>query len=237
MVPCSMQQQSQPSSEEVRAILAAEERPVMLAFSCGKDALASWLAMQDAGITEVRPYYLFYVPDLRFVQESIDRFSEFFGQHIPAYPHPSLFRWLNNLIFQAPERCASIEAADLPNPSYIDMMCLLREEFGLADDTWVADGVRAADSPVRRISFATHGVMKPKTGKVSVIWDWRKRDVMGRIEKAGIDLPPDYEWFGRSFDGLDYRFLEPMSRHAPDDYERVLEWFPLARLELMRRGI
>ena len=34
-------------SAEIRADLAAEGRPVLLAFSCGKDALAAWLAMRD----------------------------------------------------------------------------------------------------------------------------------------------------------------------------------------------
>jgi 3'-phosphoadenosine 5'-phosphosulfate sulfotransferase (PAPS reductase)/FAD synthetase len=232
-----MGQLEQPTSAEVRRILADEGRPVLLAFSCGKDALASWLAMRDAGITEIYPYYLYYVPGLEFVQRSVDRYSELFGVQVRQYPHPSLFRWLNNLVFQAPERCASIEAAQFPNPTYTDMLVMLREEYGLAADTWVADGVRAADSPVRRISFQTHGVMKPKSGKVSVIWDWRKRDVMGRIEQEGFELPPDYQWFGRSFDGIDYRFLEPLSRHAPDDYQRVLDWFPLARLELFRRDV
>ena len=40
----------QPTSAEVRATLAAEGRPVLVAFSTGKDALACELALQDAGI-------------------------------------------------------------------------------------------------------------------------------------------------------------------------------------------
>ncbi|MFD6070295.1 hypothetical protein [Amycolatopsis lurida] len=50
-------------------------------------------------------------------------------------------------------------------------------------------------------------------------------------------LPIDYEWYGRSFDGLDYRFIEPLSRHAPEDYARALDWFPLAELELLRHDL
>lgn len=57
---------------------------------------------------------------------------------------------------------------------------------------------------------------------------------MDAISAEGIGLPPDYEWFGRSFDGLDHRFLAPLSEHAPADYQRVLRWFPLADLELAR---
>ena len=51
---------------------------------------------------------------------------------------------------------------------------------------------------------------------------------MDAIRGAGIELPPEYAWFGRSFDGLDRRFLGPIQQHAARDYARILEWFPLA---------
>lgn len=223
-------------SIEIRADLAAEGRPVLLAFSCGKDAIATWLALQDSGI-EVIPYYLYYLPGLAFIEASLDRFEREFGASIARYPHPSIYRMLNNLVFQPPERCAIIEAAKLPTPTYEQMLTLVREDLGLPADTWVADGVRAADSIVRRASIIRHGPSKRRSGKVSAIWDWRKAEVLGRIHDAGIDLPVDYEWFGRSFDGIDRRFLEPLSIHAPEDYRRVLDWFPLAELELMRYAI
>ena len=76
--------------------------------------------------------------------------------------------------------------------------------------------------------------MKPSSRKVSPVADWLKGEVLARIKSAGIPLPVDYEWFGRSFDGIDYRFIEPLSRFAPDDFARVLDWFPLAEAELVR---
>jgi hypothetical protein len=225
------------SSAEIRAELAAAGRPVMLAFSCGKDSIAAWLALRDSGVEDIRPYCMEYVPGLQFVQDSLEYFEDYFGTRIARYPHPSIYRWLNNFVFQAPERCAIIEAADLPTPTYEQIVELIRGDFNVPADTWVCDGVRAADSIVRRVSIKRHGPMKPKSGKVSPVWDWRKHEVYDRIEAANITLPPDYEWFGRSFDGLDYRFLEPLSRNAPEDYQRILEWFPLADLELIRRDI
>jgi hypothetical protein len=33
--------------------------------------------------------------------------------------------------------------------------------------------------------------------------------------------------FGRSFDGIDLRFVVPLKERRPADYRRVLEWFPL----------
>lgn len=223
-------------SADIRAELAGAGRPVLLAFSCGKDAIASWIALADSGV-EVVPYYLYYLPGLQFVEATLDRMEQQLGRRIHRYPHPSLYRWLNGLVFQAPERIATIEAARLPEPTYQQLVDLIRRDLNMPADTWVADGVRSADSIVRRMSIIRHGPMKAKGRKVSVIWDWRKAEVMARIADAGIALPPDYEWFGRSFDGIDYRFLEPLSRHSPADYRRILDWFPLADLELVRHGL
>lgn len=232
----------QPTSAEVRARLAAENRPVLVAFSGGKDAIATELALQDAGI-ETQLAYLYYIPGrepgrtLEFVEAGLSHLEDKLGKTIHRYPHPSLYRWLNNLVFQPPERIATIRAANFPNVDYAELWALIREDLGLAPDTWIADGVRANDSIIRRISFQNHGVMKPSGMKVSPIADWDKKETYGRIVAAGIELPIDYELFGRSFDGIDYRFLEPISRVFPDDFARILDWFPLAELELIRRTI
>lgn len=229
----------QPTSAEVRERLAAENRTVLVAFSGGKDAIAAELALQDAGIDTVLAY-MYYIPGrepgrtLDFVERGLVDLEHRLGKTIHRYPHPSFYRWLNNLVFQPPERCEVIEAANLPTPDYAVMWELIRKDLGLPADTWVADGVRAADSIVRRASFTRHGVMKPKDRKVSPVADWVKAEVMGRIAAAGITLPVDYQWFGRSFDGIDHRFLKPISEYAPDDFQRILDWFPLADLELFR---
>lgn len=225
-----------PSSADIREQLASEGRPVLLAFSRGKDSIASWLALRAAGV-EVIPYHMYLVPGLRFVDESLAYFREWFGQPIANIPHPSLYRWLNGATFQVPERLAVIDAARLPEPDFAAVLGMLRTDLGLPAETWVADGVRACDSPVRRLSIAQHGPMKQGSRKVSVVWDWTVAEVRACITAASIDLPAEYGWFGRSFDGLDYRFLAPLRDHAPDDFRRVLDWFPLAELELFRREV
>ncbi len=230
----------QPTSAEVRDTLAAEGRPVLVAFSGGKDAIAANIALRDHGIETVLAY-LYYIPGrapnrtLAFVEDGLKALEDAFQQQVHRYPHPSLFRWLNNLVFQPPERITTIVAAQLPQLEYQQVWEVIREDLGLDADTWVADGVRASDSIMRRTSFVKHGVMKRHLLKVSPIHDWLQREVYDAIEAKGIALPVDYELFGRSYDGLDYRFLKPMSERFPDDYARVLEWFPLAELELARR--
>lgn len=232
----------QPPSTEIRERLAAEGKPVLVAFSGGKDAIATELALRDAGVETIL-VHLYLVPTgpdgvgLQFVDDGMAKLEEQLGKPIHHYPHSSVYRLLNALVFQPPERCAIIEAAQLPEPTYEQLWSLIRQDLDLPADTWVADGVRAADSIVRRASLSRHGVMKPSNLKVSPIADWLKREVMDCISSHGVDLPIDYEWFGRSFDGIDYRFLAPIAEHSPEDFQRILAWYPLAELELIRHGL
>lgn len=205
----------------------------MLAFSTGKDAIAAWLAIRDH-FEVVHPYYLYLVPGLEFVEESLAYYEQFFGVKIARLPHPSLHRWLNTFTFQPPERVSVIKQAGLPWFEYTDIRTVMIEDKGLQADMLVADGVRAADSPMRRVSIMTHGPISVKQGRYHPIWDMLKADLISCFRKSGVKLPEDYKLFGRSFDGLDLRFLLPLKKHRPADYRRVLEWFPLADLEVFR---
>ncbi|MCP3800336.1 hypothetical protein NLX83_13815 [Allokutzneria sp. A3M-2-11 16] len=222
----------QPSSLELVAQLADENAPVMLGFSRGKDSLASWLFLRDHGI-EVKPYFLYHVPGLRFVEESLAAFEEFFDTEIHRYPHPAMLRWLAHFTFQSPEHLAVIEAAGMPEPTYEEVAELIRAHLGIPG-AWNCDGVRAADSPNRRMAMTTAGPRRDEVRKISIVWDWRVRHVREALAHHGCPLPIDYELFGRSFDGLDRRFLEPLKQHCPDDYELILSWFPMAEVEMIR---
>lgn len=223
----------QPPSAEIRAKLKAENRPVLVAYSRGKDAMATNLALKEADIETIL-VYMYGEPGLQFIEDDIKRQEDWLQQKIHQYPHPSFYRQLNSLIFQPPERCQVIEAAALPEIDYTTLWQIVREDLNLALDTWVADGVRAADSPLRRLSFMRHGAMKTNNRKVSPIYDWRKQALTECLDRHGAVLPKEYDWFGRSYDGIDYRFLAPLKEHAPEDYKRVLDWFPLADLEIFR---
>jgi 3'-phosphoadenosine 5'-phosphosulfate sulfotransferase (PAPS reductase)/FAD synthetase len=228
-----MEALQQLSGHEVTRRVRQEGEACLLSFSMGKDAICAWLAIRDQ-FTRVVPYYLYLVPGLEFIEDGLQYFERVMGCRIWRLPHPGLYRMLNGLVFQPPERCAIIEQAELPDFDYEDINRILKEDLALPAETFCATGVRAADSPLRYLHFKRNGAINWKQRKFYPVWDWRKAHVIEAIRNAGIKLPVDYQWFGRTFDGLDLRFLYPIKQHAPADYQRILEWFPLAELEVFR---
>jgi hypothetical protein len=231
-----------PPSDAVIRRIRDESDTVLLAFSCGKDAIAAWLALRDfrPAFRRIVPFYMYAEPGrepgktLAFIERSLDYYEGYFGTKILRVLHPALYRRLNGFIYQPPERCEVIEAARLPGYDAADLRQWICDDLKLPADTWYASGVRAADSPDRRTAMMTHGPWTQSRRCFYPVWDLRKDGLIAMLVAVGVKLPVDYQWFGRSYDGIDHRFLEPLSRHAPDDYARILEWYPLARLELMR---
>jgi hypothetical protein len=206
---------------------------VVVSFSLGKDSIGAWCQLRRFFRT-VKPFYMYLVPNLRFVEESLAYFEDLFQTPIIRMPHPSLYRMLKNLVLQAPERCHILEAADLPTLSYDGCAREVIAALGWPRSTFVAHGTRCADSLMRRASVKKWGCLNPSRLTFMPVWDWNADRLAQCLRDERIRLPVDYEMFGRSFDGIDERFLRPIHDRFPDDYAKILEWFPLAALELKR---
>ena len=205
----------------------------MLAFSTGKDSIVAWLEMKKY-FRRITPIYLYSVPDLEFVERELRYYEDFFKTRIVRLPHPSVYRQLNNLVFQAPENCTIIENAGLPDFDYDDIYSIVRQELALTHDLYAASGVRARDSLNRWAAIKKYGPLNETKQTFFPIFDFTKADMVKALRESKVRLPVDYRMFGRSFDGIDYRFLAPIKEHYPRDYERILAFFPLADLELKR---
>lgn len=216
-------------------LMAQHTDTIILSFSAGKDSIAAWLALKPH-FKRIVPVYMYLVPGLEFIDHNIKYYEEVFETPIIQMPNPSLYRMLKARAFQPPERNLIIEEFGIQNFDNDDLFSLICEDQGLPPNTFVATGVRAADSPNRRSSINKHGpVTLSRTPPIfHPIWDWRKDQLIEVIRDSKVKLPIDYQWFGRSFDGIDLRFIYPLKQHAPADYARILEWFPLAELEIFR---
>ncbi len=92
--------------EEIAALTGGR---CLLAFSRGKDSIAAWLELRESGLfSEIVPFHLNLVPGLRFVEESLDYFENWFQTRIIRLPHISFYRMLGNCVLQPPERIQEI---------------------------------------------------------------------------------------------------------------------------------
>src|SRR4029453_3013324 len=100
-----------PSEEIIRRVRKEYNGRTLMSFSTGKDAPDAYLSIRDH--FDVVPFYLYLVPDLEFVKDSLTYYEKVMGRRIIRLPHPSLYRWLNNYLFQPPGRPKVIGAAQL----------------------------------------------------------------------------------------------------------------------------
>ena len=211
------------NSEQVIAQIRSVTPDTLLAFSCGKDSIASWLAIRDQFDTVV-PFYMYLIPgNLSFIEESLQYYEDFFDTKIVRMPHDSLYRMLNGMTFQPPERLRFMQRLDLQEPNREDTAYAVAYDNDLdPDEVFTAIGVRQNDSIQRRLAIQKHGAINTN------------QRLIDEIKKAGVKLPVDYNLFGRSFDGLDLRFIYQIKKHYPLDYQKILEWFPMVEVEIYR---
>lgn len=221
------------SDDLCRYVAEKSDGQCLLSFSLGKDSIGSWIQLKRF-FTKIELVYLYLVPDLEFVNQSIEYYETLFNQKIMRLPHPSLYRWLNNATFQAPENLRTIENCRLPMFDYDDSFKAAGEDLKLPKNVFTAVGVRSADSLNRHTSLKMYGSLNRKRKVFYPVYDWKKARLLQEITDSKIKLPVDYKLFGRSFDGIDYRFLKPIKENFPRDYERILTFFPLAELEVKK---
>lgn len=233
MAKLSMVQQGETSDELCRRIAEESNGVGVVSLSMGKDSLAS--ALQMAKYFDRLEYvFLYMVPDLEFQNKSLAYYESLLGKRILRFPHPTIYRQLEANMYQPPHHLDAIWDMDLFQATYDDIFSAAKADLGLSEDTWVGVGNRMADSIMRRTSIQRYGADNVKRRQFFPVFDWSTTKVVETITGAGWKLPVDYRIWGRSFDGVDYRFLRPLKDNFPDDYERVRAFFPLVDLELLR---
>jgi hypothetical protein len=220
-------------SDELCAYIRQQTDTVLLSFSRGKDSIAAYVKLRRHGFRIVPVHYRL-VPHLSFIDESLAYYERIFGTKIYDLPAPGLYGMWNEFVYQPPERLRHIERLNLETYTYDQLFAIVKLAVGLPLDTYTAVGVTMNDSLNRRATINKHGPVNQGRKQFFPIYDYNRSRIISEVRESGISLPKDYRMFGRSFDGIDHRFLAPIREHYPEDYARILEYFPLAGLELDR---
>lgn len=234
------------TSEDTCAWVREREPRVMLAFSTGKDSIASWLQLRTFWDKpgEIVPVFQGGItsPDgkrqLGFIERSLAYYEDFFGTRIYRITHPTQWRRLAETIYQPSHRHETIRLMQEYNViPYFDGVEDANERVRKCDDVgrlWVATGLRITDSLTRRATIKRNGSAYPDKLLFYPIWDWTMPQLLEALDDAGVGLPLDYLWFGRSYEGFDYQTVSALREFAPDDYALLKTWYPLLDANLFR---
>lgn len=219
-------------------------RKMILGFSRGKDAIAAAIECMKHCEAVIPVYYETGCPGLEFVRRSLRYYEKhLFKRRIHVVPHPNMLRILKNAVFQDWDGFYIIDMLGIDKPNgdrvwpkwtHEDVRRWVCKVEKLPMTTFSATGVRAADSVTRRTAIARNGPITTSKHTAHVIWDWNKERMLKEIGDARIKLPFDYAIWGRTFDGIDARFMIPLRDRFPQDYERLKAWFPLLEADCIR---
>lgn len=205
---------------------------VTIGFSLGKDSLACACVLKQLGIKYI-PFYFFHIPNLEFVNDQIDLYSNIFDIEIIQMPHPMLYDNLRHQDFMDKQTADYIAGFDIPKMTFDSMINAYLKENG-SPKLFDIVGMRAAESFNRRKFFERVGGIDELKNKIYPIWNWKKADVLQLLANNKVPLSADYKIWNRSFDGLKYQFLFGVKKHYPKDFIKIKEYFPLIDLELKR---
>jgi 3'-phosphoadenosine 5'-phosphosulfate sulfotransferase (PAPS reductase)/FAD synthetase len=179
------------TSEDVIREARARSPQVLMSFSTGKDSIAAYLAIRDAGFEDIQPFYMYQVPgNLEFIEESLAYYERhlFDGRGIIRYPHPCIARVLATAMFQPPDRLPLLDDIDMERFTDVEVEGWIKQSLNYPLDALTATGVRAADSQNRYSAFKRYGMnaaLNLNRGKFTPVFDWNKDRVIEAIVKAG----------------------------------------------------
>jgi len=217
--------------ERARDELGIKE--IIVWFSGGKDALAT-LDLCSQYFKRVVPVFMYTVPGLSFQEKMLQYAERRYGVSVIRMPHWNLPDILNAQVFRLPS--AGLREAPLRTLKISHHERYLREKTGVE---WIASGEKCCDSVQRNALIKVVNGIDPGRRRIWPIGYWSSRAVFSYLKSRSIPLPAEYRLSNigraRSFGGrLWAEELMWVRDNFPQDFQRILDFFPLAKGQLVR---
>lgn len=201
--------------------LAEKSEVGLVGYSGGKDSLVL-LDLACRVFKKVKCYHLYFVPGLHHIERQLDFACDRFGVEIEQYPHFTMVDALRRGIY-----CDKAHD-ELPKYGLDDIYQKAMHDAGTS---FVMTGARAADSPTRRRFMGAHRGMRSHI--VYPIAGWHKYDVLGYLKLRNIPIPNTSKSASTGVD-LSAKSLDWLHKTYPEDFEKLLEYFPYAEAAIWR---
>ena len=199
---------------------------VIVGVSCGKDSVVT-LDLCAEAFPRVSMFFMYLVRGLSFQERYLEYLEARYGGRVLRIPHFQLPEMLKLSVF----RSDTVRGVNLPTLKINDIEAHVRLETG---GHWIAYGQKVHDSLERRARLKRCGGIEFSAGRFFPIADFSKAMVFNYLETKGIQLAPDYKYWGRSFGRLWSKELIGIKIHYPEDYQKILEVFPHAEAVVKR---
>lgn len=202
----------------------------LMMFSAGIDSIAMFYQLKKY-FKRIVPIYMYSIPDLEFVNRYLNYFEHKFNKKIIRIPHPKTVRLLEQNVYNDHH---NLQNKFMRSYDMDTMIVYVTESLGISENLMLAIGNKMSDNPMRYMTLKKNGTVNYARSVFYPIFDWNDTQVRNTIKENDCKIPIDYKIFGRSYDGLVYRFSAPLKKYFPNDYKKLLEFFPLLDVELKR---
>lgn len=201
---------------------------ILVGLSGGKDSLATLdIVCRSEAFDRVQCFAMYLVPGLECFETPVRAAAERHGVPVEFVPHWDLARLLQSAVLRHPsERAARIKRQAL---STVERA--LEVKFGIA---WSAMGYRAADSAARAMDARTCDGVQERVRRLWPIWNWTNLAVHHYLRIRRIPETPQLVPGQSSGVSLEPRTLLAIRDRFPQDYQRILEVFPFAEVQVRR---
>lgn len=204
--------------------LAKRHKSVLVAFSGGKDSLVC-LDLAAKHFKRVVPFFMYFVPGLRCIDEKMDILKSRWGLDLLEYPHFVMFRAYSNSIY-----CKkSIRMAkELREFGLVDIYKAVIHDTGIP---LIINGSKESDSLWRRQRYFKFMTFENVAYPLKT---WKKYDVLSYLKMNNIPIPPSS---GHQSTGVDLSTPSILwiYDNYPDDFKKIEQFFPFIGAVVKRR--
>lgn len=190
---------------------------VIVGFSGGKDSIVT-LDLCFKYFKNVKPFFMYLVPNLSFQEKMLSWYEKKYQTEITRIPHQTLSDMLHFGIFRNQD-------LTFPRTCMNDVYNYMRIENNI---WWIAAGERIDDSLWRRAMIKHSSSIDEQRGRFYPVAYWNKNEIMQYIKFHKLYLAEDSKKIGFSFRFVSGREMYLLKQYFPDDYKKVLKFFPYA---------
>ena len=235
--PPKANQLRRPPLEVIERAKAAGVRSCIVAFSGGKDSIAT-IDLAAKHFDRIEAYHMHFIKGLSWEEEPIRWAEKHYGIQIARIPNWVLCRLFRCMSFRHPTEQASKAAILRP----ADIYAYVRKRFGI---DWIAAGERASDSLERQAYIKNCNGVQEQWRRFFPVGFWREQDVMSYLMRHNLPTPSQYNFAEasefkvrggkrREFGGFQMDTIAFIRQNKPEDYAKIRRMFPLIESQYVR---